>query len=75
MKIDPAHIDALRQYHLENMRRPYSAFPKGPVRDALRRAGFIERWNPVLKCTGKNKPWRVTDAGRLALQSHGGDAP
>jgi hypothetical protein len=75
MNLTIEHIDALRQFQQQNMRQPYSIFPKGPARDALRRAGFIERWNPILKCTGKNKPWRVTDAGRLALQSQGGDAP
>lgn len=64
-RLPAADMEALRKF-AEDW-QPFRVFPICPTRDHLRKAGYIERWNPVLKCVGKIKPWRVTPAGRRAL--------
>ena len=67
-RLTEAQRMALSLFAERQARHPYALFPKGKTRDALRRLGLIERWQPVLKATGRNKPWRITDAGRAVLQ-------
>lgn len=67
-----ADMAELRSFAAKGLTTPYAQFPAGSTRDRLRRWGLIERWNPILKVTGRNKPWRITESGRRALQ---GDKP
>lgn len=67
-RLTPELRDALAAFRQASFRSPFMAFPKGKNRDALRKLGLIERWNPIAKVTGRIKPWRVTPAGRAALE-------
>jgi anaerobic glycerol-3-phosphate dehydrogenase len=71
VKLTAEQFHALEAFRSHLWNHPYAIFEEGPMRDELRRAGLIERWNPVLKHTGKRKPWRLTPAGRQALSQEG----
>lgn len=66
-KLYAEDVTALAKWRADTFRLGYPIFPEGALRDRLRKAGLIERWNPTLRATGPRKPWRLTEEGRRLL--------